>query len=121
MRMPIWRAGQYRYHAEGTQATLIIARLSSIKPIEPGGVVLTECPGYVAVAHDCAQAWEGHDMGMYLVHHRGSSMCWRWATFKKAFKRWVYKQRMGICCGEQFVNDARVGYPNAEKLRDIDH
>ncbi len=50
MRMPAWRAGQYRYHAEGTQATLIMARLSSIRLIEPGGVVLTECLGYVAHA-----------------------------------------------------------------------
>jgi hypothetical protein len=49
MRMPAWRAGQYRHHAEGTQETLI-TRLSSIKLIEPSGAVLTECLGYVAHA-----------------------------------------------------------------------
>ncbi len=55
------------------------------------------------------KGWEGHVMGIYLVHRRGSSMYWGWATFEKTLKRWVYKQRAGICFAEQFIDDVRVG------------
>jgi hypothetical protein len=55
------------------------------------------------------KAWEGHVIGIYVVHRRGSSMCWDWAAFEKALERWVYKKRAGICSAKQFINDVRIG------------
>ena len=58
---------------------------------------------------ESGKAWEGHVMGIYLVHCRGSSMCWDWATFEKTLERWVYNERGSICFAKQFINDVRVG------------
>jgi hypothetical protein len=58
---------------------------------------------------ECGKAWKGHVMGVYVVHCRGSSMCWSWAIFEETFERWVYNKRAGMCFAKQFIDDVRVG------------